>query len=261
MNQPSPEEFYRQIHTGTPGDVEFYSRLVRPSDCVLELGCGSGRLTQALAPLCREITGIESNPEFCARARDAVAPYPNAHILHHDIRQAFPEGLHSVPKLKYDKVIAPYNLLYSLGGETGVASALKFVREQLGSDGEFWADVYPVDDMHAALLTGEPSPDDDDEPVGELVWQGERYPVIERSVLDFELQHLEVEYRAVLANSTERVFSTTTLEHDYLLLEQIERLLGEADLEVALLLAGFDGESREDEAGQLVLCAQRPSPA
>lgn len=260
MNQPPADEFYRQLHAGTPGDADFYTRLVGESDRVLELGCGWGRLTAGLAERCKSITGVDIDREMCARAQATLAHHPNARILHHDIRHPLPKESPSSSGLKYDRIIAPYNLLYALGGELGVAATFRLVHEQLTADGEFWADVYPVDEMHAAYLAGETPPDDDDEPVGELEWENARYPILESSVLDLRRQRLEVQYRAVRPDDPRTILTRTTLHHDYLLLEQLENLLRDSGLELALVLGSFDGAPYNDEAEHLVLCAKRPSP-
>lgn len=259
MNQPPADELYRQLHTGTPGDVDFYARLVSESDRVLELGCGWGRITRALAPGCRSITGVDNNPTFCAAARESLASYPHSRVLHHDVRHPPSQETGSFELSEYDRIIAPYNFLYALGGESGVEAAFRFVSQQLESRGEFWADVYPVDSMHAALVAGEASPDDDDEPVGELVWQNTRYPILESSTLDFGLQQLDVHYRAVEPSDPHVTIAKATLRHDYLLLEQLERLLHGAGLEITVFWGGFDGEAYDEEAEQLVICAKHQS--
>lgn len=261
MNAPSLEEFYRKLHTGTPGDVEFYSRLVDGAENVLELGCGSGRLTLPLSEKCRAITGVDKNPIFCAAARELLADLPHTLVIQHDLCEPWQteSAKIAVRERAYDRIIAPYNLLYALGGASGVARTLKLVSHTLADNGEFWVDVYPVDDMHAAFHTGESQPDDDDDPVGELEWENIRYPILERSTLDLKRQQLDVEYRAVDPNDRQSVLITSSLRHDYLLLEQIDSLLQEVGLEVALLLGGFDGRPYDEDAEQLVLCAKRPS--
>lgn len=259
MNQPPADEFYRQLHTGTPGDVDFYSRLVGESQRVLELGCGWGRLTEPLAKKCKAITGLDNNREFCAKAQATLASVPNARILHHDIRNPLPGETHSDNDGKFELIIAPYNLLYALGGESGVAAAFRLVSDHLANDGEFWADVYPVDDMHAAYQAGESPPDDDDDPVGTFEWQNACHPILERSFLDLTRQRLEVHYRAVELHNPLSVVESATLLHDYLLLEQLESLLRDAGLEIALLLGSFGGGSYDEDAEQLVICAKRPS--
>lgn len=47
--------------------------LLRPTDRVLDVGCGAGIFLHLLAPHCRELTGVEVSPAFVARAREDVA--------------------------------------------------------------------------------------------------------------------------------------------------------------------------------------------
>ena len=47
---------YRQLHVGTPGDVDFYRRQCAGAQGVLELGCGDGRI---LAPLAAEGIAVD----------------------------------------------------------------------------------------------------------------------------------------------------------------------------------------------------------
>ena len=47
---------------------------------VLEIGCGAGRLTRALANLFGEVHAVDVSGEMVARAREALAGKPNAHV-------------------------------------------------------------------------------------------------------------------------------------------------------------------------------------
>src|SRR6266852_2931929 len=47
---------------------------------VLEIGCGVGRLTRALANLFGEVYGVDVSREMIERARLALADKPNAHV-------------------------------------------------------------------------------------------------------------------------------------------------------------------------------------
>lgn len=257
MPHPSTEDFYRQIHTGTPGDLQFYGRLVDGTEEVLELGCGWGRLTTPLAEKSRVIVGLDESARFCEMARESLREFSHAQVLQHDIRIPWKgtDGRKRRTLGKYDRIFAPYNLLYALGGETGVARALEFVAAHLEEDGEFWCDVYAMDGLQLALDQGETTPDDDDQPVATFVWQGRKYPVLESSVLNPSTQSLDVVYRAVEPNS-DRSFFESSLKHHYLLLHQIENLLQGVGLEISLLLGGFDGRPYDEEAEHLVFCAR-----
>jgi SAM-dependent methyltransferase len=47
---------------------------------VLEIGCGAGRVTRALSKLFGEVHGVDVSGEMIARAKQALADHPNAHV-------------------------------------------------------------------------------------------------------------------------------------------------------------------------------------
>jgi len=51
--------------------------LVGPDRDVLDLGCGIGRVSAALAPLCRSVLGLDVSPNMVAEARRRHAGVPN----------------------------------------------------------------------------------------------------------------------------------------------------------------------------------------
>src|SRR3954470_16404979 len=58
------------------GDVAFYleeAERAGASSAVLEIGCGTGRLTPALARAGHSVTGIDLSPAMLARARAKLA--------------------------------------------------------------------------------------------------------------------------------------------------------------------------------------------
>ena len=74
------EEFTR---SGEP-DVDFALRGLDPQWLrkarVLEIGCGAGRLTRALANLFGEVHAVDVSGEMIAQARKALAGHPNARV-------------------------------------------------------------------------------------------------------------------------------------------------------------------------------------
>ncbi|MCC6586396.1 MAG: class I SAM-dependent methyltransferase [Bryobacterales bacterium] len=53
---------------------------------VLEIGCGAGRVTRALAGLFGEVYAVDVSGEMVARARAALASHPNAHVFQNNGR-------------------------------------------------------------------------------------------------------------------------------------------------------------------------------
>ena len=48
---------------------------------VLEIGCGAGRVTRALARLVGEVYGVDISGEMIERAKAALADFPHAHVF------------------------------------------------------------------------------------------------------------------------------------------------------------------------------------
>lgn len=64
---------------------------------VLEIGCGAGRVTRALARIFGEVHGVDVSGEMIAQARAALADFPNAHLYQNN-----GTDLTVVPELPFD---------------------------------------------------------------------------------------------------------------------------------------------------------------
>jgi len=64
---------------------------------VLEIGCGAGRVTRALAEVFGEVYGVDVSGEMIERARPALAAFPNAHVYRNNGMD-----LSVVPDLPFD---------------------------------------------------------------------------------------------------------------------------------------------------------------
>ena len=54
--------------------------------CVLEIGCGTGRITRALAKQFGEVHGVDISGEMIRQAREALREHPNAHVYQNNGR-------------------------------------------------------------------------------------------------------------------------------------------------------------------------------
>jgi len=67
-------EFYDLRHGAFRADIPFYQYLAgRAPGMVLEIGCGTGRLLQALAECAPAVVGIDISPTMLARAKQRLA--------------------------------------------------------------------------------------------------------------------------------------------------------------------------------------------
>jgi len=137
--------FYDWENAQTLGrrDVAFWRRIAtRAPGPVLELGCGTGRVTMPLARAGVEIVGVDRSAPMLERARKrrrggALKGTSHVRLVRADIR-ALPFGSGSFPT-----VIAPYGILQSLTRPRDLTAALDAVARVTASGGTFGIDLVP----------------------------------------------------------------------------------------------------------------------
>lgn len=88
------------------GDVELYASLAPASGTVLELGAGSGRVTQRLAERGLPVTGVDLSPAMLARAEARRAALPTEVAARIELRRGDMTSLDL--KRTFDLVICPF---------------------------------------------------------------------------------------------------------------------------------------------------------
>ncbi|HEY8428323.1 MAG TPA: class I SAM-dependent methyltransferase [Sandaracinaceae bacterium] len=245
-------ELYDLVHTGTPGDVEHYVRLVGARR-VLELGCGSGRVLVAMARAGARATGLEHDPGMIAGARARVARAPREIAERITLVEAdmarFSLGRH------FDRIVAPFASLYCLLSRERVAACFERVRAHLVPGGLFAFDGYAADEFHERSRPSD-YPDDVLEEVAKVTHRGEVLTVFEKSRWDRARQRVDATYLYVGRDG--RVRHEAVIGHRYLRRREIEPLLERAGLELVSVAGGFAGEPYEGRRGSLVVIARRP---
>jgi SAM-dependent methyltransferase len=115
--------------------LDFLDRraLLTPASRVLEVGCGIGRIVEALAPRVREVAGIDLSPEMVAAARRRTAGLINARIAACSGRD-----LSGFDAASMDRVLAIDSFPYIVEAGLALADALfAAVRRVLLPDGRF----------------------------------------------------------------------------------------------------------------------------
>jgi ubiquinone/menaquinone biosynthesis C-methylase UbiE len=123
-------------------DVRFWQAMAeRTNGPILELGCGTGRVTIPVARTGARIVGIDRSSEMLAhalkrsrRSRDARAPA----WLRGDIRFLPFRGA-----ARFDLVMAPYGILQSLVRESDLKATLASVARVMAPGGIFGVDLVP----------------------------------------------------------------------------------------------------------------------
>jgi SAM-dependent methyltransferase len=121
-------------------DVVFWQRLAAAQEGpVLELGCGTGRITGPVARAGARIVGIDRSAPMLARARQRLRRVRGAAmLLRGDIRH-----LPFRRRTRFALVMAPYGILQSLTRERDLAATLEAVSGVLCRGGLFAIDLVP----------------------------------------------------------------------------------------------------------------------
>ena len=136
--------FYDWENRRTRGrrDVRFWTDLARRTDgAVLELGCGTGRLSVPVARAARRFVGIDRSAPMLRRLRARIRRARldgKTSILRGDIR-----ALPFRRRWRCRLVMAPYGMLQSLLSDEDLARTLESVAGVLARGGRFGIDLVP----------------------------------------------------------------------------------------------------------------------
>lgn len=125
-------QFYDLEMAGVAEDLAFYLAALTPGSTILELGCGSGRLSRLLAAAGHRLVGIDLSLPML---RTACSMGGDAQYVCMDMRRlAF--------TARFDAVIIPYNTLNLLADNRDVALCLQGCRDHLNLGGKLLAQLY-----------------------------------------------------------------------------------------------------------------------
>ena len=136
-------EFYDIEMTDFDADLEFYLSALGEQKNILELGCGSGRLSRALAARGHRLTGLDISLEMLARAqaRDTATTYVHGDMTRFSLQKRF------------DVIIIPYNTLNLLTEPGRVKQCLQHSRDHLRKDGLLLLQIFLPE--NTTLATGD----------------------------------------------------------------------------------------------------------
>lgn len=243
-------DFYDWENARTLGrrDVPFWLRMTAAVDGpVLELGCGTGRVTMPLAHEGVRVVGVDRSAEMLARARRRVRRQRRGArpaLVRADIR-ALP-----LPDASLPMVMAPYGILQSLVRDRDLAATLKEVARVVEPDGIFALEL--VADLPAwseysrqVRMRGRRTPG------------GSRITLIEsvrqdrgRGVTMFEQEFIETRGRATRRRAFTLTFRTLTVP-------QMLRRLAAAGFRAEALLGDYDGGPLGLDAEAWIVVARR----
>ena len=148
------------LSADTSGEMDFYASFAPSGGSVLELACGTGRLTLPLAGRGLRITGLDNSPAMLAAAEvKAAENTPRPRFVLGDMREfALGSG--------FDLIFVPNNSLGHLHTLPDIQACFASVLRHLAPGGRFIVDMF---NPSLPLLLREP---------------GRRYPLTSRQRLD-----------------------------------------------------------------------------
>ena len=135
-----PQTYELLAQMTAPADLPFYRALLGDAaGRVLELGCGTGRLSLPLARHATEMTGLDNAPAMLDFARQrAAAAGSTAHFVRADFCR-FDLGMH------FDWILLPYNALNHITDDAGLDGLFESVASHLAPGGRFVVDSFQPD--------------------------------------------------------------------------------------------------------------------
>lgn len=242
---------YNLLHTGNPGDLEYYLQQCAPGEKILELGCGNGRVTAALSRQGCLVDGLDNNPEMLLALRKKFPSLQNPPETHLEDMRSF--ALNKT----FDKVIIPFNGLLCLLTAADVEKTLRCVKTHLVDGGALLLDMYYV--PNDFLNEGE---------------EDEAY--IDTEVLDDNGTPIHVYEKTLVVNDPQR-FDTSYIfvsnQHEpnekhveilvqqrCLYVEQLQSLLEKVGFSSISITADFTNGNINDNTEQVVVQATTPHP-
>jgi len=205
-------------------DVPHYLRLADDlGGPILELGAGTGRLTEALARAGHEVVAVDVAPAMLARARARVTA-PNVRFVEADMR-ALDLGQ------QFALVIAPFNTLMHAYTLSDQDSTLAGVHRHLAQGGTFAFDVYQPHLGALGVMRRE-------ETWGELA-EGTELFLIQHHDAEAQLVESRYYFDEVLTDGLVRRRTARLLQRYYHRYE-LERALAQAGFKQVRLFGGFD---------------------
>jgi len=242
---------------GTRADVGFYveeAARAGAASRVLELGCGTGRLTLPLARAGHPVTGIDLSPAMLARAREKLAAEPDmvrerVTLLEGDVRRM---SLADEPS--FDLVVAPFRVLQHFDAIDDQLDVLAGARRRLRPGGRLVVDVF---NPSYPMMTLDRSAEVEDTPEQPLPDGRTLRRTVRVTAVHWAEQVSDVEliYHLRTGDGTERAVQAFRMR--WFTPAELTHLVARAGLRLEALYGGFDRRPLDDEAPEIVVVASR----
>jgi len=244
---------------GRTQDMAFYVDAVREfGDPVLELGCGTGRITLALAEAGLRVTGLDASARMLERCASKLKARPPE--LQQRVKLVREEMASFELDQKFRTVIVPFRPFQHLLEVGEQMACLECVRKHLWAEGRPGAkkgrlilDVFQTDPgrMHDPMFHREALVTEYDTPDGRQVRTMERIVAFHRAEQRNDVEMIF--YVKDAAGKEERLVFAWTLR--YFFRYEMEHLLARCGYRVAAEYGDFDKSPLEDVSPEMIFVA------
>jgi SAM-dependent methyltransferase len=234
-------------------DVPFYRAAARQyGDPVLELGCGTGRITLAVAEAGCRIVGLDISGRMLERAVEKLAALrrearERVHLVQGDMTQ-FDLGE------KFRTVLIPFRPFQHLLETEQQMACLDCARKHLSSSGRLIVDFFQTDPerMHDPMFQNEAPLVEYDLPGGRHVALSERVAAFHRGL---QRNDVEMIFRVTHPDGKhQRLVMAWTLR--YFFRYEVEHLLARCGFQLETVYGNFDSSPLGDASPEMIFVAK-----
>jgi SAM-dependent methyltransferase len=254
MDYHAIARYYDLIHTELTGDIELVRSLA--SGCkktVLDLGCGTCRMSIPLARDGHEVVGIDITAEMLELAREKLSledayVYSSVHLLRGNMTDF---DLNR----RFNLVVVSHNTLHE--HPTGdIGRIFRLISKHLAVDGQVFLDL----SNPFVYFNMEP---------GEEIWIEDKTfqepdsgrLIFQRSTvstnLDDQIVSVVRELKELVGDSRVREVYSLTSSYHLLFPHELELLLNSAGLRIQQLFGGFERQPFEEDSERLIVIAEK----
>ncbi len=236
-------------------DVGFYVDAARQgAGPVLELGCGTGRISLPIARAGIAVTGLDGSAEMLARFREKLSAEPadvrDRITLHTGDARAFALGA------MFPLVIAPFRILQHLITIEDQLRCLESVARHLAPGGRFVFDVF---NPSFRLMTMDRSVEFEETPLfalpdGRSMRRALRIPSVRWLE---QVSESEIIYYVYDPPAAEPVRHVQAFDMRWYLRDELVHLLARAGFTVRDIFGNFDRSPVRDDSPEMVVVAER----
>src|SRR3982751_646288 len=244
---------------GTRADVAFYleeAERAGASSRVLELGCGTGRLTLPLAQAGHEVTGLDFSPAMLARAREKLDALPGAVRGRVTLLEGDARRIELGDAASFDLVLAPFRVLQHFPAIADQLDVLAGARRQLRPGGRLVVDVF---NPSYPMMTRDRSAEFEDTPERSLPDGRTLRRTVRVLAVHWaeQVSDIELIYYLRAGDRTERVVQSFAMR--FFTPAELRHLVARAGLQLDALYGDFDRRPLDDAAPEIIVVASRVS--